>query len=355
MARIAINLGTPPEGRDGDPVRTAFEKVNLMTTELYTGLAQTTSGGWGKQDAIRLGDGTNMNNLPYVNAIYTLTGSTNTNTPEGVQNGHIMVQCADIFVRQTFRQIGTNVTWERAGQSGSSFSAWARVAQVGGNLGNGFGGDNLYKGNLDSLVSVAPIGMSQWRCDQATTGSLPPGFVNNAPFDGCTVVVSKYNNDWCRMWLTGGTGGQGGSLGGTYTRLTVAGQQGVWLLEYNIQNTLNPVDSANGRTGLMDNRAVGIWRVNRFANGFQVASAALDNISLAANEIKATPFTAPVSFPDWGKTSVRVTAAPGSNTDWYGVTTTTMSSPTAGYFHLRNGQSAQMAQEVRITITGYWK
>lgn len=36
MARIEIKLGTPPSGNDGDPVRTAFEKVNTMTSELYT-------------------------------------------------------------------------------------------------------------------------------------------------------------------------------------------------------------------------------------------------------------------------------------------------------------------------------
>lgn len=35
MGRININLGTPPNGNDGDPVRTAFEKVNTMTKELY--------------------------------------------------------------------------------------------------------------------------------------------------------------------------------------------------------------------------------------------------------------------------------------------------------------------------------
>ena len=40
MARIEIKLGTPPSGQDGDPVRTAFEKVNTMTTELYAGPAE---------------------------------------------------------------------------------------------------------------------------------------------------------------------------------------------------------------------------------------------------------------------------------------------------------------------------
>lgn len=35
MARILIDLGTPPSGKDGDPVRTAFEKINAMTDELY--------------------------------------------------------------------------------------------------------------------------------------------------------------------------------------------------------------------------------------------------------------------------------------------------------------------------------
>lgn len=355
MARQEIILGAAPNGFGGDPPRTASMKINAMTQEIYQGIDYVNKGGWGRADAVRLPDGTNMNNLPYLNAIYTLTGNNNTGVPEGTQNGHIMVQCADIFVRQTFRQMGASVTWERAGQQGGGWSEWARSAQVGGNVGNGLGGPNDFNGNVDTIVGRAPLGLSTYNLTALATGSLPPGFVNNSPFNGSTLMCLKWSGDWCRQWLSGGTGGNGGSVGGTYTRLIAGGSQGPWLLEYNIQNALNPVDNSNGRTGVMDDRVLGQWRANRFASGLMTVSTQLNPISLAANEIKATDFTLPVSFPDWGKTSVRVTAAPTGSADWYGVTSATMSSPTAGYFHMRNGPSGQTITEVRITVQGFWK
>lgn len=356
MARQEIDLGTRPTGAGGDTPRSAMVKINAMTQELYLGLDATNKGGWGKADAIRLPDGTNMNNLPYINAIYTLTGTNNTNVPEGTQNGHIMVQCADIFVRQTFRQMGANVTWERGGQQGGGWSAWVRLAQVGANLGNGFGGPNNFGGNIDTLIgSSAPFGLTTYNLTPTTTGVLPPGYVNNAPFNACTLMMMKWNNDWGRQWLSGGTGGEGGAVGGTFTRLITGGNQGPWLLEYNHLNALNPVDNPNGRVGLMDVRDIGQWKVNRFANGLMTVSTQLNATSMAANEIKTTTFSLPASFPDWGKTSVRVTAAPVSSADWYGVATATMSSPTDGYFHLRNGSAAQTVSEIRITVQGYWK
>lgn len=41
MARQEINLGTAPTGLGGDPPRTASQKINFMTQELYEGLATT--------------------------------------------------------------------------------------------------------------------------------------------------------------------------------------------------------------------------------------------------------------------------------------------------------------------------
>lgn len=216
-------------------------------------------------------------------------------------------------------------------------------------------GQNDYNGNLDALVAAAPIGLSAYTLTAQTTGSLPPGFVNSSPFVGSTVLCLKLSNDWCRQWLNGGTGGVGGNIGGTYTRLIASGSQGSWLLEYNFVNALNPVDSANGRVGVMDDRTISGWRVNRFQSGLMIATTPLSSIAMASNEIKTVSFSVPVNFPDWGKTSVRVTASPSSNSDWYGVPTSTMNTQNSGYFHMRNGQTAQTFQEVRITITGYWK
>lgn len=44
MAKLTINLGTAANARNGDPIRTAFEKVNANFTELYnlTGAAELT-------------------------------------------------------------------------------------------------------------------------------------------------------------------------------------------------------------------------------------------------------------------------------------------------------------------------
>lgn len=356
MARQEIILGTAPTGLGGDPPRAASTKINAMTQELYQGLDVTNKGGWGKADAIRLPDGTNMNNLPYINAIYTLTGTNNTNVPEGTQNGHIMVQCADIFVRQTFRQMGANVTWERGGQQGGGWSAWVRLAQVGANLGNGFGGPNNFGGNIDTLIgSSAPFGLTTYNLTPTTTGVLPPGYVNNSPFNACTLMMMKWNNDWGRQWLSGGTGGEGGAVGGTFTRLITGSNQGPWLLEYNHQNALNAVDNPNGRVGVMDNQTIGAWRVNRFANGFAIVSAPIGDISVAAGDTKSTAFGMPISMPDWGKCSVHVNFQPIGTVDHYGVTYAMMDSSTTGFFAIRNGATAQTFTSIRLTVTGYWK
>ncbi|MGX5797338.1 pyocin knob domain-containing protein [Pseudomonas sp. E2-15] len=245
---------------------------------------------------------------------------------------------------------GDGAMYSRA-KSANVWSPWFKQLKR-GDL--GLGGDNLYTGNLDALVSFAPIGLSQYRCNQTTTGSLPPGYVNNAPFDGCTVVVSKYNIDWCRMWLSGGTGGQGGAIGGTFSRTIAGGSQGAWVLEYNAVNALNPVDNANGRAGLMDDRYIGSWRVNRIRSGYMVASAQIDNISMAANETKNVPFTSPVAFPDWGKSSIVLNFVPSQDSYTYGVVGQTMTSPTSGYVYIRNGGTAQLLVNVRLTISGYW-
>lgn len=37
MAKQTINIGTSPNKGDGDPLRTAFTKINENFTELYTG------------------------------------------------------------------------------------------------------------------------------------------------------------------------------------------------------------------------------------------------------------------------------------------------------------------------------
>ncbi len=355
MARQEIILGTPPQGIGGDTPRAANMKINAMTQELYQGFDTTNKTGWGKSDAVRLPDGTNMNNLPYINAIYTLTGTNNTNVPEGTQNGHIMVQCADIFVRQTFRQMGANVTWERGGQQGGGWSAWARLAQVGGNMGNGIAGANLYNGNVDMLFAAAPVGFSTYQLGPQATGVNPPGFTGSDAFNGSVLEITKWGSDWGYQKLSGGTGGTGGSQGGIFARTITGGSYSGWQLQLNILNMLNPVDNANGRVGAMDDRSIGSWRVSRFANGLMVMSSPLANKTVGSNQAADYSFTTPVATPDWGKTLITVHVSPTSSGDHYGVISALMTSPTAGQFTIRNGATSQEFWAIRIAVTGYWK
>lgn len=49
MAKQVINIGILPNDKSGDPIRTAFNKVNENFNELYTTTASytpTTSGDW---------------------------------------------------------------------------------------------------------------------------------------------------------------------------------------------------------------------------------------------------------------------------------------------------------------------
>ncbi|MCF5233103.1 MULTISPECIES: pyocin knob domain-containing protein [unclassified Pseudomonas] len=361
MARLEINTGIAPTGLGGDTPRSASIKINTMTQEIYQGLDATNKGGWGRADAIRLPDGTNMNNLPYINGIYTLTGTSNVNTPEGVQNGHIIVQCADIFVRQTFRQMASNVTWERAGQMGASWSAWARGAQVGSDLGNGIAGPNRFDGNVDTMAGIAPMGLSVYQLTDKTTGVLPPGFVGADAFNASLLEVTKWDSNWMMQKLLGGTGGTGGSLGGYFIRTITAGSFTNWQLIMNNGNAQNRVDAQNGRTGLLDDQVIGNWRVSRFANGFMsVSSSSGDPVApdkkLAIGESQNIDFTLPIAFPDWGKTSVRVSYVPQASVDHYGIVVANMLSPTVGYATIRNGNTtAQTFSSGRVTVTGYWK
>lgn len=41
MAKLTINLGTAANARDGDPIRTAFTKVNQNFSELYSAVGDS--------------------------------------------------------------------------------------------------------------------------------------------------------------------------------------------------------------------------------------------------------------------------------------------------------------------------
>lgn len=47
MAKQTINIGTSPNKGDGDPIRTAFDKVNDNFTELYSDVKQLNSVNFG--------------------------------------------------------------------------------------------------------------------------------------------------------------------------------------------------------------------------------------------------------------------------------------------------------------------
>lgn len=46
MAKQTINVGTSANDRTGDPLRTAFNKINANFSELYNGVINQGSGSW---------------------------------------------------------------------------------------------------------------------------------------------------------------------------------------------------------------------------------------------------------------------------------------------------------------------
>ena len=44
MAKQTVNIGTASNSRDGDPLRTAFTKINANFTELYTAMGTVPNG-----------------------------------------------------------------------------------------------------------------------------------------------------------------------------------------------------------------------------------------------------------------------------------------------------------------------
>ena len=65
MAQEIINIGSVPNDGTGDPIRTAFDKVNNNFDELYqTGVADS---------SIRIGDGTDPNLIKSIDTNATIT------------------------------------------------------------------------------------------------------------------------------------------------------------------------------------------------------------------------------------------------------------------------------------------
>lgn len=108
MAQININLGTPPSGQDGDPVRTAFEKTNTMFAELYK-LTQ------GELTALNAVD---VQTIVKPGSYYITNG---VNRPAGAGNGYLFVVALaganEVYHR--FVNVNLSGSWEQVKLAGT--------------------------------------------------------------------------------------------------------------------------------------------------------------------------------------------------------------------------------------------
>lgn len=224
---------------------------------------------------------------------------------------------------------------------GGVWGPWVKALNVGD---FGFGGNNLFSGNIDTIVSAAPNGASFFKLTAQASGPLPPASTTH---EGNTLHVDKWDgNNATVIYRSRGAMFIRGVLDGNWT---TAG----WNLVYNAGNILNSLDSA--RYGIMDTQVISNFRVVRFYNGFMVASASGSNIQLASNEAKAVGVNLPVSFPDYGKCSVSCQLIATANWDHYGAIQKYMTSPTAANLIVRNGATAQIIGMQNLTVSGFWK
>ncbi|WP_288937053.1 pyocin knob domain-containing protein [uncultured Sphingomonas sp.] len=333
MARIAINLGTPPTGADGDPVRTAFEKVNTMTTEIYDGLGKSVKKGdfgIGANNNAHF-EGADINPDPYTTAgtyigSFVVSGVTRTGWLI-VSGGSDASICGQSFLD------GDGAIYTRI-KSGGAWQAW-RVGMRAGDFGIG-----------------------------AVDGILSPGF-----------GAQSRSGDYTFNPSTPGVDRVGGNYGvirqGTYDLAS-----GNWVqfiqkmheprayLQGAINNSVNPVaelhttfnsqlDPGAGTGGLMSAAQVGGWVIEKFLNGTLVLTGNSASVQLPANTISAHSFAIPSGLVSPEGTALKINLLPRGSNDC-GLSHEYIHTPTIGVVQVRNGHIAQIF-DFRIKIIGRWK
>lgn len=327
MARININLGTAPAGVDGDPVRTAFEKVNQMTAELYPSADLAKASGWGGSTPIVLTNSADADNLTKINGLF-IFGNGGANIPTTFCYVEQMVTSGN-FTRQTARDLVSNTTWERAFQAGVTGAPWKQV---------------LKAGDFGLGVSTVPYAGNSLNADNyRTTGSVWGQFsINGNLATGHLVVYAGDPTNISQVFIN--------SNGALFSRGQIAGVWSVFRRNYNESNSI--MDPANG--GLMNLSIISGWSVAKYSNGVIVMVSPLEAVaSIAANTTASLDIALPVSLFNLGQVIASANVIPNGV---YNYTVPAIWLPTASVARLiiNNGSTAQgFSRSVRIE--GQWK
>lgn len=243
MGRIAINLGTPPEGRDGDPVRTAFEKVNQMTAEIYEGagakkvVASSTDTSEGRVLTVGYGGLGASNNAPYIgvsvnpdNYVLGHIGLWGTwQTPWAPSNvtGWLSVQAGESGACfQTLTVWNSGEIWTRY-RNGTNWSVWSKFFSDNNSLGDPqlaagarglmsasvVSGWQVFKYLNGELKMISPFiqlegGPFQGGVERVTDIPIPIALVGSIKFASAMVVPqTSYDYTVPSCWLPGSING----------------------------------------------------------------------------------------------------------------------------------------------------
>lgn len=364
MARININLGTPPSGQDGDPVRTAFEKVNTMTTELYQGFDVANGSGWGKAKPRVFQPSDSANNLPAISGIFLFN------------NGGLDLPYPYVFIEQLTSDggwiqqkayaINGPGTWIRRFAAGGAVGAEWRLDSIGGGQVSeqavnlqmqqtfrdsiGIGTPHTYCTDIDSISPATGLKLGYSYVIQSTKGTKPGGYVYG-------VVNTVINNSDHAQQEFVGLNGIVGATQQAYRRTGYgpdgAKAWGPWRLVIDSASSTIPVEDG----GVVSRTIASGVAVTKFASGLQIVNGNFGTTpEIPVGAFTIVNLTIPVNTgPDVSYTTVNPIASPFITNDWYGITNACMSTPTNLQLVVRNGGAAAQAFGVRGTIVGHWK
>lgn len=388
MAQIKINLGTPPSGVDGDPVRTAFEKVNTMFTEVYTGLPTTSApvpidrGGTGGKTAAEARE--NLGLTKVTSNFDVTAGRVLTPGYGGLGGPPVTLPNANDVLSKTGMECffsGTESTcvagnYPALGGPGSTVRLWytrATLADQGTGVqiateavGTGTTRGRRFRRVLYSTWGpwVEDVNVTQYGYAANDGADLPGGSWNGIVLSG-NYRFSPGNTNGPGTGINYGTVARNAYQisTGTWTEFTQSAQEPrAWLRSsinntssnhYEVFTTYNATQDAT-RDGLMSQTSVGGYLVQKFRNGTMIMSGSPGNTpSVPVN----TVFTGQFAIPDVGFVGLTcfITGQPQSSTDAYGCIYSQSASNTVLAYAVRNGAAIAQVFLLRVLIIGQWK
>lgn len=340
MAQININLGTPPSGQDGDPVRTAFEKTQTMFTELYKGNALANNSGWGGTAPPTMPTGYDVNDLTGTRVVLINEGVNlpASNSPywfvETLDNGGgyrtqraARFTSPGVFVRQ--RHASTGWTPWRQQIDTSTFTAGGETADA-----NAIRVDGFYA--TRSQWTGSPFagldGLNQGMLVHQSWTAGQPYAVQT--FSSLNITVGRR---WVREFL--------------------AGTWQPWKRVYDSSTLTDPVNGTSN-TGIMESVAAGGMLVNRYVNGeVNIRGTAPLTPTIGANAITAFTVNLPISLVNGAfgfAFSCTENCQPQQGYDMYGIVARNLNTPSTVQMLIRNGATPQTFQ-ISFSVWGRWK